>query len=100
VAQHWRYLDGGGELGLIASVTEPFCSGCDRARLSADGSLFTCLFAAHGLDLKTLLRSGWSDPELAALLTARWRRRDDHYSELRQAATQFSPRPEMFRIGG
>jgi cyclic pyranopterin phosphate synthase len=100
VAQHWRYLDGGGELGLIASVTEPFCSGCDRARLSADGSLFTCLFASQGLDLKTLLRSGWSDPELAALLTARWQRRDDHYSEQRQAATQFTPRPEMFRIGG
>ena len=100
VAQHWRYLDGGGELGLIASVTEPFCSGCDRARLSADGSLYTCLFASQGLDLKTLLRSGWSDPELAALLTARWQRRDDRYSELRQAATQFSPRPEMYHLGG
>lgn len=100
VAQHWNYLDGGGELGLIASVTEPFCAGCDRARLSADGSLFTCLFAAEGLDLKTFMRGGASDTDLAALLEARWKRRDDRYSELRSAGTANLPRAEMFHLGG
>jgi cyclic pyranopterin phosphate synthase len=100
VAQHWTYLDGAGELGLIASVTEPFCAGCDRARLSADGSVYTCLFAAQGMDLKTFLRAGATDEELAALLTARWQRRDDRYSELRGAETSALPRAEMFRLGG
>jgi cyclic pyranopterin phosphate synthase len=100
VAQHWRYLDGGGEVGLIASVTEPFCSGCDRARLSADGHLYTCLFASSGLDLKTFLRSGASDAELAALLEARWRRRDDRYSEQRTEATAALPKAEMHHLGG
>ena len=100
VAQHWRYRDGTGELGLIASVTEPFCAGCDRARLSADGALFTCLFAAEGLDLKGFLRNGASDAELTALLEARWKRRDDHYSELRSAETVNLPRAEMFHLGG
>jgi cyclic pyranopterin phosphate synthase len=100
VAQHWRYLDGRGELGLIASVTEPFCSGCDRARLSADGALYTCLFASSGLDLKGFLRGGASDAELAALLEARWKRRDDRYSELRGEATRDLPRAEMFHLGG
>ena len=100
VAQHWRYLDGGGELGLIASVTEPFCSGCDRARLSADGALYTCLFAPEGLDLKTFMRSGGSDPDLAALVAARWKRRDDRYSERRSEATRDLPRAEMYRLGG
>jgi cyclic pyranopterin phosphate synthase len=100
VAQHWRYRDGRGELGLIASVTEPFCSGCDRARLSADGALFTCLFASAGLDLKTFLRGGASDAELAALLEARWKRRDDRYSERRGEATRNEPRAEMFHLGG
>jgi cyclic pyranopterin phosphate synthase len=100
VAQHWRYLDGGGELGLIASVTEPFCAGCDRARLSADGSLYTCLFAAQGLDLKTFLRAGGSDEDLAALVAARWKRRDDRYSERRSADTVNLPRAEMFHLGG
>ena len=100
VAQHWRYLDGGGELGLIASVTEPFCAGCDRARLSADGALFTCLFAANGLDLKTFLRGRASDGDLAALLTSRWKRRDDRYSERRSAETSNLPRAEMFHLGG
>jgi cyclic pyranopterin phosphate synthase len=100
VAQHWRYLDGAGEVGMIASVTEPFCSGCDRARLSADGSLFTCLFAAEGTDLKGFLRGGATDAELAALVEARWRRRDDRYSELRTAETAHQPRAEMFHLGG
>ena len=100
VAQHWRYQDGRGELGLIASVTEPFCSGCDRARLSADGSLYTCLFASTGLDLKGFLRGGASDADLGALLEARWKRRDDRYSELRGEATRNLPRAEMFHLGG
>jgi len=100
VAQHWQYQDGGGEVGLIASVTEPFCSGCDRARLSADGSLYTCLFASTGLDLKTFLRAGGSDADLAALVAARWSRRDDRYSEQRTEATSALPRPEMYRMGG
>ena len=100
VAQHWTYLDGAGELGLIASVTEPFCAGCDRARLSADGSLFTCLFAAEGMDLKTFMRSGASDADLAALLEARWKRRDDRYSERRSEQTTNLPRAEMFHLGG
>jgi len=100
VAQHWQYLDGGGELGLIASVTEPFCAGCDRARLSADGSLFTCLFASQGTDLKTFMRGGATDEDLTALLDARWKRRDDRYSELRSEQTANLPRAEMFRLGG
>jgi len=100
VAQHWQYLDGAGELGLIASVTEPFCSGCDRARLSADGALYTCLFAAEGMDLKAFMRGGASDGDLAALLEARWKRRDDRYSELRSAQTAGLPRAEMFHLGG
>jgi len=100
VAQHWRYLDGRGELGLIASVSEPFCRGCDRARLSAEGSLYTCLFAANGLDLKGFLRSGATDEDLVAILGARWKRRDDHYSELRSEATAHAPRAEMFHLGG
>lgn len=100
VAQHWRYQDGGGSLGLIASVTEPFCRGCDRARLSADGHLYTCLFAAQGLDLRGFLRAGHSDADLAALVARRWREREDRYSELRTEATPRRPKVEMFRIGG
>ncbi len=100
VAQHWRYLDGAGEVGLIASVTEPFCAGCDRARLSAEGRLYTCLFAHEGMDLKTFLRGGASDDDLKALVASRWHLRDDRYSELRSAATQPRPRVEMFHIGG
>jgi len=100
VAQHWRYLDGQGEVGLIASVTEPFCATCDRARLSAEGSLYTCLFATQGTDLKTFLRNGASDAELAALVAARWSRRDDRYSEERGESTEKRPRVEMFHIGG
>ena len=100
VAQHWRYQDGAGEVGMIASVTEPFCAGCDRARLSADGSLFTCLFAAEGTDLKGFLRGGASDTELAAVVEALWKRRDDRYSERRSAETARLPRAEMFHLGG
>jgi GTP 3',8-cyclase len=100
VAQHWRYQDGAGWLGLIASVTEPFCKGCDRARLSASGSLYTCLFASKGLDLKGPLRAGASDAELLGLVEDRWRHRDDRYSEQRTEGTANRPRVEMFHIGG
>jgi len=100
VAQHWRYLDGGGWLGLIASVTEPFCRGCDRARLSAAGSLYTCLFAEEGLDLKTPLRAGATDDQLLGLLGWRWRRRTDRYSEQRTQGAGMGRRVEMFHIGG
>lgn len=100
VARTWRYRDGKGELGLIASVTAPFCRGCDRARISAEGGLYTCLFAAEGLDLKAFLRGGHSDADLAALLAARWRRRDDRYSERRRGDTPGLPKVEMSHIGG
>ncbi len=100
VARDWRYLDGRGEVGLIASVTAPFCRDCDRARLSADGHLYTCLFAATGLDLKGCLRAGHSDADLTALLASHWGRREDRYSELRRENTQGLPRIEMSRIGG
>ena len=100
VARAWRYRDGKGEVGLIASVTTPFCRGCDRARLSAEGSLYTCLFAGEGLDLKGFLRSGHGDADLAALLASHWGRREDRYSELRRLATPGLPKVEMSRIGG
>jgi len=100
VAQHWRYVDGQGDLGLIASVTAPFCQGCDRARLSAAGSLFTCLFAQEGLDLRGFLRGGSSDAELRALIANRWSRREDRYSELRSEATPAGKKVEMFHLGG
>lgn len=100
VAQHWRYADGQGELGLIASVTAPFCQGCDRARLSAAGSLYTCLFASEGLDLRAFLRSGSSDAELLALIANRWVRREDRYSEQRSEATGARAKAEMFHLGG
>jgi len=100
VARRWRYADGGGEVGLIASVTAPFCAGCDRARLSADGHLYTCLFAGEGLDLRAFLRSGHGDGDLSALLASHWKRRADRYSEQRSAATPGLPRVEMSHIGG
>jgi cyclic pyranopterin phosphate synthase len=100
VAHRWRYVDGGGEVGFIASVTAPFCADCDRARLSADGHLYTCLFAGQGLDLKAFLRAGHGDGDLAVLLASHWRRRADRYSELRSAETVGLPRVEMSHIGG
>ncbi len=99
-AQRFRYLDGGGEIGLIASVTEPFCGGCSRARLSAEGRLHTCLFAPRGQDLRALLRSGASDEELAQVVRTIWQGRDDRYSQLRTARTAAQPRVEMSYIGG
>jgi cyclic pyranopterin phosphate synthase len=100
VADRWRYRDGDGEVGVIASVSEPFCSACTRARLSADGKLYTCLFALDGSDLRGPLRSGATDLELAEAIGAVWRVRADRYSELRSEATANRPRIEMFAIGG
>jgi cyclic pyranopterin phosphate synthase len=100
VADRWRYLDGGGEFGVISSVTQPFCRDCTRARISAEGKLYTCLFAVEGHDLRALLRGGASDAELAAAVDAIWGRRTDRYSELRSAATSTLPKIEMFAMGG
>ena len=100
VASRRRYLDGAGEIGVIASVTRPFCGGCTRARLSAEGSLYTCLFAERGTDLRDPLRSGATDADLERLLGGLWRRRDDRYSEIRSAATTARPKVEMSHIGG
>jgi GTP 3',8-cyclase len=100
VANRYRYRDGAGEIGAIASVTQPFCRGCTRARLSADGKLYTCLFAAHGHDLRTLLRSGASDERIEASLASIWAARNDRYSEARTAATPRRPKVEMSHIGG
>ena len=100
VARRWRYADGGGEVGVIASVTQPFCGDCTRARLSADGRMYTCLFAVKGEDLRSFLRSGADDAALRARLAALWSRRSDRYSELRTAKTADLPRIEMSYIGG
>ena len=100
VANRFRYRDGAGEIGVIASVTAPFCGACTRARLSAEGELFTCLFAAHGTDLRASLRSGADDASLEARIRAAWSARDDRYSDLRSASTGNLPRVEMFAIGG
>ena len=100
VAKRWRYVDGAGEIGVIASVTQPFCGDCTRARLSAEGQLYTCLFAVRGHDLRALVRGGASDDELAAAIEAIWSRRTDRYSELRTAKTADLPKIEMSYIGG
>ena len=100
VAQRYRYRDGGGEIGVISSVTQPFCGDCTRARLTADGQLFTCLFATSGHDLRALLRSGADDAQLAEALRAIWAGRDDRYSELRTLDTVDLPKVEMSFIGG
>jgi cyclic pyranopterin phosphate synthase len=100
VARRWRYADGAGEIGVIASVTQPFCGDCTRARLSAEGKLYTCLFAVRGHDLRALVRNGADDGELAAAIAAVWSRRGDRYSELRSAATVDLPKIEMSYIGG
>ncbi len=100
VADRFRYRDGSGEIGVIASVTQPFCGACTRARLSAEGELYTCLFAGRGTDLKTPLRAGAGDDELVERIRAAWAIRADRYSELRTAGTADLPRVEMFAIGG
>ncbi len=100
VAERWRYRDGSGEVGVIASVTQPFCGACTRARISADGKLFTCLFATAGTDLRRPLRGGASDDEMTSLIAGVWERRDDRYSEERSAATGEAVKVEMSYIGG
>jgi cyclic pyranopterin phosphate synthase len=100
VANRYRYRDGAGEIGIIASVTQPFCGACTRARITADGKLYTCLFASEGHDVRALLRDGASDDEVAAAVTGVWLARGDRYSELRTADTPGLPRPEMSYIGG
>jgi GTP 3',8-cyclase len=100
VARRWAYRDGAGEIGIIASVTQPFCGDCSRARLSSEGRLFTCLFASQGHDLRALVRSGASDAELAAAIGAVWRARQDRYSEERFERLVALPKVEMSHIGG
>nr|WP_232226799.1 GTP 3',8-cyclase MoaA [Algiphilus aromaticivorans] len=99
-ANRWRYRDGAGEIGVIASVSEPFCGGCSRARLSAEGKLYTCLFASQGFDLRALLRDGADDEMLRAHLGTLWGARVDRYSELRTAETAATRKVEMSYIGG
>jgi cyclic pyranopterin phosphate synthase len=100
VAQRYRYVDGAGEIGLVASVTEPFCQGCTRARLSSDGKLFTCLFASSGHDVRALLRGAGGDDAVAGLLQKVWRERADRYSEERFALTAPREHIEMSYVGG
>ena len=104
VASRYKYTDGEGEIGIISSVSVPFCGDCSRARLSTDGKLFTCLFATAGTDLKTPMRDGASDGELAEIIGRVWKNRDDRYSELRSKVTEFSgpknDKVEMYYIGG
>jgi cyclic pyranopterin phosphate synthase len=100
VASRWKYADGAGEIGVISSVSGPFCGTCTRARLSAEGRLYTCLFATRGTDLRRPLRSGASDSELREIIQGVWAHRDDRYSEIRSAATVAFPKVEMSYIGG
>jgi cyclic pyranopterin phosphate synthase len=100
VAERWRYKDGSGEIGVIASVTQAFCRTCNRARLSAEGKLYTCLFAVKGHDLKSLMRGGATDEEISQKIAHLWGRRSDRYSELRSENTIDLPKVEMSHIGG
>lgn len=100
VARRWRYRDGSGEIGLITSITEPFCGDCTRARLSPEGELYTCLFGTRGHDFRTLLRNGSSDEEVSAFLGSVWRVRNDRYSEVRSEHTVGLRKVEMSHIGG
>ncbi|MBA2253991.1 MAG: GTP 3',8-cyclase MoaA [Chloroflexi bacterium] len=100
VADRWRYRDGDGEVGVIASVTRPFCGDCTRARVTAEGQLFTCLFGVRGHDLRTSLRDGTTDAALRERIRSVWSVRSDRYSELRSAATSALERVEMSHIGG
>jgi len=100
VAERWRYVDGGGEIGVISSVTQAFCSECSRMRLSTEGKLFTCLFAEHGHDLMPLVRGGASDELLRDAIAAVWLPRNDRYSEIRTAETAKQRKVEMSYIGG
>jgi GTP 3',8-cyclase len=100
VARRWRYRDGSGEIGVIASVTQPFCGDCTRARISAEGRLYTCLFGVRGHDLRALVRDGASDEELDEAIGRIWRGRSDRYSEIRSGNTVELPKVEMSYIGG
>ena len=106
VAERQAFVDGGGEVGFISSVSQPFCGACSRARLSSDGKLYTCLFATQGVDLRAPLRAGADDATMLALLQDVWLRRDDRYSERRaalraaEAAARGAPKVEMFHGGG
>ncbi len=100
VARRYRYKDGGGEIGVIASVTQAFCGACTRARLSAKGSLYTCLFATHGTDLRQYLRNGTSDDEIKTIISSIWTQRNDRYSEIRSYETARVSKVEMSYIGG
>jgi GTP 3',8-cyclase len=100
VADRWRYRDGSGEIGVISSVTEPFCSDCSRARLSTEGRLYTCLFADHGHDFRSLLRGSYSDDQIGAAIATVWTGRDDRYSEIRTSRTATRRKIEMSYIGG
>ncbi len=100
VAQRWRYADGAGEIGIITSVSRPFCGSCTRARLSAEGEMYTCLFSGKGMDLRALLRGGASDQEIEAAIGSTWRGRTDRYSEIRSEATVGLKKVEMSHIGG
>jgi GTP 3',8-cyclase len=100
VAERWKYSDGSGEIGVIASVTQAFCGTCTRARLSAEGKLYTCLFAVKGHDLRDLLRSGVSDEEISEVIAKVWKKRTDRYSEIRSDNTISLPKVEMSHIGG
>jgi cyclic pyranopterin phosphate synthase len=100
VAERWRYRDGSGEIGVIASVTQAFCRDCNRARLSAEGKLYTCLFSIKGHDFRDLLRSGATAEEISQMLARIWGKRSDRYSELRSEKTVDLPKVEMSHIGG
>jgi cyclic pyranopterin phosphate synthase len=100
VAQRYRYQDGGGEIGIVASVTQAFCGDCSRVRLSANGLLYTCLFATSGFDLKELLSNGASDLEILKTISTIWSLREDRYSEIRSSETAGLPKIEMSFIGG
>jgi cyclic pyranopterin phosphate synthase len=100
VAERWRYLDGAGEIGVISSVTQPFCASCTRARLSTEGRLYSCLFASQGHDLRALLRGGFNDDQIAAAIGEMWRGRSDRYSEIRSSQTAGLRKIEMSYIGG
>ncbi|MCC7118667.1 MAG: GTP 3',8-cyclase MoaA [Anaerolineales bacterium] len=100
VANRWRYQDGGGEIGVIASVSQPFCGACNRVRLSAEGALYTCLFGTEGHDFRALLRNGGTDEEISQRIAQVWTKRADRYSELRSEKTIGLPKVEMSHIGG
>jgi cyclic pyranopterin phosphate synthase len=100
VAERWQYADGAGEIGIITSVTQPFCGTCTRARVAADGRVYLCLFAGSGVDFRGMLRGGAGDDEISGIIARVWRGRDDRYSDLRSEATPGLRKVEMSHIGG